>query len=412
MRIPFAGAIALYLITLLADLYIGLDIKNFTAPKHRKTWLWVHIVISLLFLAYLTVIIMLPKRDPEDSVIPVMWMLFSYLSVYLSKLIYCICSIIGRLVRLGFRRKSHINYGAMVGLPLAILVFITIWWGALFTRYDIETTEVTVESDRLPASFDGLKAIQFSDLHSGTWGNDTSFVSKLVDSINARKPDVIFFTGDIVNRRSNELDPFLKPLSRLKAPHGVIAIHGNHDYSSYVDWPNPGDMVRDVARLDSMIRSMGWKLLNNAHTYIVKGNDSIPVIGVENWGEPPFGQFGNLHASYAASDSTRHVYDDHYKILLTHNPEHWSMAVIDTSNVDLSLAGHTHAMQMMIKIGDWKWSPSKYRYSRWGGMYRETSKDGRPMDLYVNIGVGEVGFPARIGATPEITEFTFKSTRK
>ncbi len=409
MRIPLVAAILLVLAAVASDLYILKDIRQYCAARYRRLYSWLYLCSAALCWILVGVTLAMPKKSEEQSILPLMWMLFAILSIYIPKYIYCISSLVGRLIF----RKGKRNYGSMAGIPAGILVFIVIWWGVLFTRHDIVTNNVEIRSEKLPAAFDGFKVLQFSDAHVGTWGNDTTFVSKLVDSINSSGADLIVFTGDIVNRRSSEIDPFVPLFRRLHAPNGVIAVHGNHDYGSYVKWKNPGDDNRDVFRLDSIMRSMGWSVLNNQTLFITAGQDSIVVIGVENWGEPPFNQLGNLGKSYPdRKGSLRGLNDGMFKILLTHNPEHWSQVVTKISNIDLSLAGHTHAMQMMIKAGDWKWSPSKYRYEQWGGLYTDKAKDESPMNLYVNIGCGEVGFPARIGAAkPELTLFTLRGRK-
>lgn len=410
MRIPVIGAVLLVILTLLADFYIFSDICRFASAKRKRVYKWIFWITTAICWCALAAILLFPIRNADDSILPLMWLLFSYLSVYFAKFIYCICSLIGRLFCIGKKRKKKFNYGIYAGECLGALLIIILWVGVGYTRHQIEVNDVEIYSARLPEAFDGMRVLQFSDAHVGTWGRDTTFVSQLVDSINAQKADIVLFTGDIVNRRSSELDPFVKVFSRIKAPHGVYAVLGNHDYAGYVDWPNPEDANKDVARLVGLMKSMGWTVYGNQSGFVKQGNDSIAIIGVENWGEPPFGQRGNLMASYAAKGDTVHsLYDDTFKILLTHNPEHWGRYVKDHSNIDLSLAGHTHAMQMMLKVGNWKWSPSKYKYERWGGLYTEKSKDGTPINLYVNIGSGEVGFPARIGAAkPELTLFTLR----
>lgn len=365
-------------------------------------------ISMLVCWAWLIVILSLPRRDPSHSILPVMWMLYTYISIYISKGVYCIFSILGRALHRYDRLRR--NHGIGIGIGVSVLIFSAFWWGAFFVRRDIEVNTVTRSYSRLPESFSGFKVVQFSDAHVGTWGTDTMFLSRFVDCINEQKPDLILFTGDIVNAKSSELDPFTNVLGRLSAPYGVFAVHGNHDYGHYTDWSNPGDADRDVARLDSLMESMGWKVLNNSLEYIVRGNDSIALLGVENWGEPPFDQKGRLDVIYSGKpDTGRHLNDDMFKILMTHNPEHWNQVVTKSSNVDLTLSGHTHAMQFELRAGKRRWSPSAFRYRNWGGLYSATSRDSVPMDLYVNIGCGEVGFPARIGsAYPEITLFTLK----
>jgi len=393
------------LLLLGTDSYIYCDIRKYSTRRYRTSASLVWIVLSVLCWALAVTFVCLPKRSEDVDLYPQMWIMYALLSIYIPKVIYSICSLIGR----AFCHR-HRNLGALVGVPVAALCCIVMWWGVLFTRHDIETNYVDIVSDRLPAQFDNFKIIQFSDAHLGTWGTDTVFVSRLVDSINSKHPDMILFTGDYVNQRSREFEPFVHILSRLKAPYGVYGVYGNHDYSGYIDWKEPGGGNRDFARLDSMIRITGMKMLMNKSDFIAKGNDSIVLIGVENWGEPPFNQLGDLGKSYPESGGRLHgLHDSMFKILMSHNPQHWSQVVTKISNIDLSMAGHTHAMQSMIKVGDWKWSPAKYFYENWAGLYQEQAADGTPMYLYVNIGVGEVGFPARVGAAkPELTLITLK----
>ena len=280
----------------------------------------------------------------------------------------------------------------------------------MVTRNNIDIVNVEFSSPKLPAAFDGYRIVQISDLHTGTWGTDTRFIERLVDSVNAQKPDLILFTGDIVNRQSAELAPFLGVLSRLHARDGVYSVLGNHDYGDYVDWPSAEEKRANLQLLKDWQRQIGWKLLNNSHTQIISEGDTIQLIGVENWGEPPFHQYGHLIEAYPISrDSIFNLNDNRFKILMTHNPEHWRMEVSKISNIDLTLSGHTHAMQTEFKIGNWKWSPAVMRYPLWGGMYTTDNPQGEPMSIYVNIGAGEVGMPFRIGATPEVTVITLRN---
>lgn len=338
-------------------------------------------------------------------------MIFCYLSIYFPKLIYVICSLIGRIFR--SKSKSKITAGSIVGIILGLLCFILMWIGVIFTRHHITVNKIEIHSEKLPSSFNGYKIVHFSDMHLGTWGNDTTFISKMVDSINSLEPDLILFTGDFVNRRSDEMLPFIGPLSRLKARDGVKSVLGNHDYGNYVNWKSHEGKINNMHLLDSIIGIMDWKLLKNSTDFIIRGQDSIALIGVENWGEPPFNQIGDLKKAYPSDHQGKiDLNDNNYKILMTHNPEHWNQIVSKESNIDLSLSGHTHAMQMMTKIGNWEWSPASWRYKNWAGLYTEKANDGNTMNLYVNIGVGEVGFPARIGAAaPELTLITLHTAK-
>ena len=412
MRIPFISFLILLIVSVLIDWVIYRDLKRVAKPVWLpRAYFWSAVVCWV----YLIVVYLLPKRDVEDGILHLMWMLFAYTSIYFGKTVIALFSMIGHIPCL-FKRKSY-PLGLWFGLPLGILAFGSMWYGVAVTRHKIEVIPVTIWSDHLPSAFDGYKIVQFSDLHTGTWGEDTTFVSKLVDTINAQKPDIIFFTGDIVNRKTTELRPFLPVLNRLKAPDGIYSILGNHDYGDYIEWPNPHLKLANNRLLDKWEREMGWRLLNNSHTFITKDRttgalvetDSIVLIGTENWGEPPFKQYGDLTKAYPRHpDSLFNLNDSRFKILLTHNPEHWRKVVSAQTNIDLTLSGHTHAMQIQIKNGSFKWSPSQYVYKLWGGLYKSMNLAGKEVNLYVNIGSGEVGMPFRIGATPEITVITLK----
>ncbi len=410
MRIPFITIIILFLFSFGCDAYILSVIKRNTAPRSKwnKIYLWSAVICWL----YLVVMLCLPRRNADSNILCVMWMMYAYLSIYFPKFIFVIFSLIGRLPNL-WKKKSW-KSGLYVGLPLGILTFIVMWWGASAGRTRINVERVELSMNRLPESFDGLRIVQFSDLHTGSWGNDTTFVSNIVDSINSLNPDMILFTGDIVNRQTKELEPFLPVLGRLKAPLGIYSVFGNHDYGDYVDWNHESERQVNNSLLAAWERQMGWKVLDNKHDFVVSNaGDSIVIIGVDNWGEPPFPQYGDLNKAYPkSSESSFNQNDDKFKILLSHNPEHWNREVSHDTNIDLTLGGHTHAMQMMLKIGNWKWSPSKYRYDQWGGLYDRLNDNGEKTTLYVNIGSGEVGIPARVGADSEITLFTLRSARK
>lgn len=356
----------------------------------------------------------MPRRDASSAITPVMWMLFTYLTIYAAKFIYMICSLIGRLARLSLRITWKQYPSRWIGLGLAVIFLALMWIGAGHTRRHIEITREDFYSNKLPESYDGYKVVQLSDLHVGTWGEDTSFLKNLVDSVNAQNPDLIVFTGDIVNRQTDEILPFIEVLKGLKAKDGVYSILGNHDYGDYVDWDTPQAKAQNLQWLKDIQKEMGWKMLNNERTYLHKGQDSILLIGVENWGEPPFPQYGDLNKALPSEiGEGPHQNDSTYKLLLSHNPEHWNREVSKHTNIDLTLSGHTHAMQAMLKVGDWKWSPAKYRYDQWAGRYNRQNENGDDTEIYVNIGSGEVGMPARLlNAYPEITLITLKKGDK
>ena len=350
-------------------------------------------------MAVLIVAMALPARSGSQQMLAAkMWTLFAYLSVYIPKYIGIIFDLLANVPKLWHKRRFKPLTTA--GIILASTAFCAMWWGALINRFNINVNEVVIEIPDLPEEFNGMTIAQFSDLHTGTFGTDTAFVGRLVDRINALKPDCIAFTGDIVNRQADEAIPFIQTLSRLHARMGVYAILGNHDYGDYSEWPSSEAKKDNMELMKKLQADMGWHLLLNETVMLRQDGDSLALIGVENIGDPPFKVYGSLNKAYPQlSDSVS-------KILLTHNPAHWVDSISDRPDmrVPLSLSGHTHAMQIEM-LG---WSPAKYRYPTWGGLYNDSDKQHQ---LYVNIGGGSVGFPARVGATPEITLITLKKLK-
>ena len=338
----------------------------------------------------------MPVRTTSDTLLRVvMWLLYGYLTVYVPKIFWIIIDLIASIPKLS--NRPRIGWLSGVGSIGAGFIFIMMWWGALVNRFNIQVREIEIPVKNLPAAFDGFKIAQFSDLHTGTFGKQTKFVSKLVDEINELNPDLIVFTGDIVNRNSNELIPFVSILSRLHAPYGVVSVMGNHDYGDYTTWASEIEKQANLNTLHRLEKKMGWDLLLNQSKNIYRGNDSILIIGVENIGDPPFHVYGSLEK---ACDDTS---TSQAKILLSHNPAHWTADIADnpTHKIDLTLSGHTHAMQVEL-LG---MSPAVFRYPTWAGLYHDKTTSNR---LYVNIGAGTVGLPMRIGATPEITLITLR----
>ena len=307
------------------------------------------------------------------------------------KTLFMLCSFIGILVHTLLKRCPTRPF-TLVGIVLALYSFGCIAYGSFFGITRFEVKEVEYSSPRLPDGFDGYRIVQLSDIHIGSWQGRQKSIQKLVDMANGQKADLIVFTGDLVNQQSHELDAFAPILSQLHAPDGVYSILGNHDYGTYYRWKSPKE---ESANLDYLLRqegAMGWTMLNNDHAIVRHNGDSIALIGVENDGEPPFSQFADLPKAIRGTDGM-------FKILLSHNPTHWRREVLPRSDIDLMLAGHTHAMQGIF-FGH---SLAELMYPEWRGMYTEGGRS-----LYVNIGIGYVGLPFRFGAWPEITVITLK----
>lgn len=407
------------IIMIFAYILLGLVVDTALWLLHpkpaRKIWRMIYFSFCILCYALLAVALAMPWNNINTLITPKMWLLYSWLSIYAVKTSMVIWGLIGILPRLW--KGRWIPLGMYVGLPLGLIVFAIMWWGAIEGRRVIEVRPVDITSERVPEAFDGFRILQISDLHLGSWDNDTSFISQLADSINSQKADMIVFTGDIVNRDASEIKPFMPVLSRLKAPYGVFSIMGNHDYSAYGSWPSQRDSAANVKLIRNMQAKMGWRLLENRNIAIHRDNDSIILLGVENWGEPPFPSYGDFKAALTISaDSIPRIlspFGPEFKILLTHNPEHWRQIISRESNTDLTLSGHTHGMQMEVRMGSRRWSPGAWRYPTWGGLYALKEGKTKPQPLlYVNIGAGTVGLPFRIEASPEITVFTLRHSDK
>ena len=393
MRLQMIPILLAIIINAGIDALILFYLRKALKPKWVQI---IHLVASCLLLTLIIVAIALPRRSIDnDGLCTIMWMLFSYFSFYIPKYLALIAHAF--MWGGGLIRKKTPKYSGIIASAIAVITFIAMWWGALITSKSVEVKRVEMEFANLPVQFDGYTIAQFSDFHLGSYGSDTSYPALVVDSINQLKPDLIVFTGDLVNRCTDEAEPFASTLSRLRAADGVLSILGNHDYGDYMEWDSPEAREVNNARLCELQRKMGWTLLNNADTLITRGENKICVIGVENWGEPPFPKYGKLSKAHHSLN------DSDFKILLSHNPRHWRGEVIPKSNIDLMLAGHTHAMQIELGFFGIRLSPSAWRYNEWGGLYEQDSQK-----LYVNIGLGEVAIPMRVGATPEITLITLK----
>ena len=231
-----------------------------------------------------------------------------------------------------------------------------------------------------------------ADIHAGSWGDNTDAIQKAVNIIHKLEPDLIVFTGDLVNNLASELDAFIPIFAHLKAKDGVYSVLGNHDYSTYIQWDTPQQQEEQLDSLKSKQAQMGWTLLNNRHVKIYQGNDSIALIGVENSGRPPFPDRAKLAEAMSGTEGM-------FKILLSHDPSHWRREVLPQTDIQLMLAGHTHAMQTKI----FGFTPAQFVYPENDGLYQE----GKQM-LYVNIGLGHLLYPMRLGAWPEITLLTLR----
>lgn len=258
-------------------------------------------------------------------------------------------------------------------------------------RYDVK--RIRLSFDNLPAAFKGLKIVHISDIHSGSLANKEA-VMKGVEKILEEKPDLILFTGDLVNNVADEMNGYMDVFNKLNATMGVYSILGNHDYGDYVNWDSKELKMANLERLKQIHAEIGWRLLMNEHVVLERDDDKIALLGIENWSaKARFPKYGDLENAYQRAS------DHPFKILLSHDPSHWKAEVLSNyPDIDLMLAGHTHGMQFGMEIPGLKWSPVQYVYKEWAGLY----ENGR-QKLYVNRGFGFLGYPGRVGILPEIT---------
>jgi predicted MPP superfamily phosphohydrolase len=285
---------------------------------------------------------------------------------------------------------SRLRFISQTGLALAAIPFAGVLYGISHGRKYFKTRRLTVTSDKLPRAFDRLRIIQISDMHLGSFSLDSDIVQRGVDLINAERPDLILFTGDLVNDFADEAEPWVEVIARLNAPLGKYSILGNHDYSDYAHWASAEAKRANLLKLAQHHAAMGFNLMLDEHTPISKNGEIITLLGVQNWGKR-FQQYGDLSKAMVGSDPST------FRILMSHDPTHWEEQVWGTG-IDLTLSGHTHGAQFGITIAGQTYSPAQWVYKQWAGHYTEGDQH-----LYVNRGFGFIGFPGRVGMPPEIT---------
>jgi len=293
--------------------------------------------------------------------------------------------------------SSRRKFIGQLAMGIAAIPFISILYGITKGKYNFKVLKYTLYFDDLPAAFDGYQISQISDIHSGSFDNKEK-IEYAVDLVNEQASDVIMFTGDLVNSESKEMRPWQSTFSKLKASDGVFSILGNHDYGDYTRWPSDQAKAENFQELLDIQKEMGFDLLRNESRFIEKEGERLAIIGVENWGKG-FKQKGDLALASSKVDS------NDFKILLSHDPSHWQYEVVkDPNHYHLTLSGHTHGMQFGIEIpGIIKWSPIKWRYKYWAGIYEKAGQY-----INVNRGFGFLAFPGRVGIWPEISVITLK----
>ncbi|HMB62199.1 MAG TPA: metallophosphoesterase [Eudoraea sp.] len=297
-----------------------------------------------------------------------------------------------------FSLPTRRRFLSLIALGIAAVPFGALLYGMYRGKYNYKVLKYVMEFDDLPDAFEGYQITQISDVHSGSFDNREK-ISYAVDLVNRQESDVIFFTGDMVNNKSEEMKPWAELFSTLEAPDGKFSILGNHDYGDYISWGSNEEKQQNLEDLKQLQKEIGFDLLLNEHRYLTKGGDKMALIGVENWGRGGFKKAGDLEKAKKGIDK------NDFKILLSHDPSHWEDVVIhDDYHYHLTLSGHTHGMQFGVEIpGLVKWSPVKWRYKYWAGVYEELGQF-----INVNRGFGFIGYPGRVGIWPEITVIILK----
>jgi len=409
-----AGPAYLYLIVLGLDIYLWSSIRRSLSDLSHPMAVVMRILywfpLAMLIGASVTMFfIHFSYWRPSIRI----WVFGIIVLAYASKLIPVFLLILADLLRLvkftwrftshqtmpvptakrGISRSRFLRYTGFLG---GGIVFSSMLAGMVKWVYDFRIHRVKVPLSGLPSSFSGYRIVQISDLHLGSWSSDKP-LQEAVGLINSLNPDLVVFTGDLVNYQTNEVDGFGDSLLDIQAPDGVVAILGNHDYGDYMMWDDEKDKTRNMDDLVGFYDKLGWRLLRNESLVISRGKDAMGIIGVENWGANlRFPRKGDLAAAQKHLPGTVAA-----RVLLSHDPTHWQHIVSRRNpEIGLTLSGHTHGMQMGIETKQFRWSPAQYMYRYWAGLYR---KEFTNQYLYVNRGLGHIGYPGRIGILPEIT---------
>ena len=341
-------------------------------------------VFGVIFVLYASKLLLVLFLFIEDLVRGVNWIIEQFSSQKPS---------VSENTELSTRRK----FIHTVGVIAAALPFSALIYGMIKGAYDFRVRRRSINIADLPESFEGFKILQISDIHTGSFVS-TNPIKEAVSLINRQDADLVLFTGDLVNDRAEEAVHFVPELKKIRSKNGVYSTLGNHDYGDYYSWESKEAKAKNFEQMLQVHKDMGWDLLNNENRIIKKGNSSIALIGVENWGKhASFQKKGDLEKAYKGTEGQP------VKVLMTHDPTHWEMVLDKYKDIDLTLSGHTHGMQFGVDIPGFRWSPSKLIFRHWADLYRKGKQH-----LYVNRGLGFIGYAGRVGILPEITVFELK----
>ena len=398
-------------IMLLLDLYVFQAVKTVTQGAGERTRLWVNSIYWIVSAVTIVVLISFPYIQTLQTSKFFRNYIFAILvGLFIAKLIGTLFFLVDDVRRVVMWLLSKVaptagahfadeggaisrsTFLSWLGLGAGATLFGSLLYG-FGNKYNYQLKKVPLNFSNLPNAFKGFKIVHISDVHSGSF-QDKAAVKKRIDLINAQEPDLILFTGDLVNDRHTEMLEYMDIFSTLKAKHGVYSTLGNHDYGDYVAWPSADAKTENLEKLKAIHAQMGWRLLMNEHVAIEKNNDAFALLGIENWGaKGRFPKYGKMQNAYPGTEKYP------FKILMSHDPSQWDAQVrTEYKDIDLMLAGHTHGMQFGLENPYFKWSPVQWMYKQWAGLYEEENQK-----LYVNRGFGFIGYPGRVGILPEIT---------
>lgn len=356
----------------------------------------VNILFWLFTIGLVTAIIVLKIKldgmEPRRKHILVSSLYGLAVSSFIPKLFFVIIISVLYFTNFIFSETESLIIVPIVGLLSGFIPFFIIVYGIFKSAYRFKVYHHKVKFKTLPKSFNGLKIVQLSDIHLGSFNYRYHILNPVVEKINRLEPDYICITGDLVNNYAWELRGWANVFKNLKATKDKYAILGNHDYGDYSEWISDNEKQDNFESIKAFYKQIDVKLLLNDAEIISKHDEHIAFIGVENWGKPPFKQYGNLEKAMRSVKETK------FKILLSHDPSHWAEEVLLHTDIDLTLSGHTHGMQAGFERKSFQWSPIQYNYKHWAGLYNVDAQY-----LYVNRGLGWLGFPGRLGMRPEIT---------
>lgn len=399
-------------ILIILDVYVFQAVKTVLQNASEKTRIWVTVIYWLIALLCWIALIALPYiQDLQISKFFINYVFFILVGLFMAKLIASVFFLMDDIRRgivwliTFFSTKSGTHFAdngaetisrslflSWMGIGMSITLMGILLYG-FGNKYNYQIKYIRLQFANLPNAFKGLRIAQISDIHSGSYNNKQA-VAHGVNMLLQQKPDLVLFTGDLVNDRYEEMNDYMDVFEKVKAPMGVYSTLGNHDYGDYVQWPSIQAKQLNLEKLKAVHAALGWRLLMNEHAILEKNGDAIALLGIENWGaKGRFPKYGKMEEAYPGTEKYS------FKILMSHDPSHWDAEVrTKYPDIDLTLSGHTHGMQFGVETPFFKWSPVQWMYKQWAGLYQEGSQY-----LYVNRGYGFIGYPGRVGFLPEIT---------